>query len=205
MLKILYILFFMVSAVNAQTKMSSAEAVTLKAKVKAHAASVNTLLSDFTQYKHLDFLSNDIVTSGKLAFRSPNMVKWEYTTPFKYSVLLKNETLFIDNEGKKSNLDIGSNEMFKQLNTLIINSIKGDMFDENEFNILYFKKEINSEVHFSVKDGKFSKYIKAFHIIFNEEGHVVELKMIEPSEDYTRIIFKNRTVNVPLTDAIFPE
>ena len=203
--RIFYILFFIVVAGNAQVKMSITESAVLKAKVKAHSATVNTLLSEFVQYKHLDFLSNDIITSGKLAFKSPNTVKWEYTIPFKYSVLFKNETLFINDEGKKSNIDIGSNEMFKQLNTLIINSIKGDMFDENEFVISYFKKEVNSEVHFSAKDEKFSKYIKAFHIIFNEEGHVIELKMIEPSEDYTRIVFNNRSINIPLSDAIFAD
>ena len=90
--KLFYILFFIATAVNAQTKMGSTEAAKLKAKVKAHAASVKTLLSDFAQYKHLDFLSNDIVTTGKLEFKSPNTVKWEYTTPFKYAVLFKNET-----------------------------------------------------------------------------------------------------------------
>lgn len=205
MRNIVYILFFMVAAVNAQTKMSSAESADLKAKVKAHAKTINTLSSDFTQYKHLDFLSNDIETSGKLAFKSPDMVKWEYLKPFKYSVLFKNDKLYINDEGNKSDVDLGSNKMFKQLNALIINSVKGDMFDDKEFDISYFKKEANSEVHFSPKDEAFTKYIKSFHIIFNDEGHVVELKMIEPSEDYTRIIFSNRSVNIPLSDAIFTE
>ncbi len=195
----------MVVAVNAQTKMSTSESAILKAKVKAQAARINTLLSDFTQYKHLDFLSNDIVTSGKLVFKSPNMVKWEYVTPFKYSIFLKNETFFINDEGKKTNVDIGSNKIIKQLNNLIINSVKGDMFDENKFDITYFKKGANSEVYFSPKDKKFSKYIKAFHITFNVDGDVVELKMIESSEDYTRIVFSNRTVNIILPDAIFTQ
>ena len=195
----------MVVGVNAQTKISASESAILKAKVKAKATTINTLLSDFTQYKHLDFLSNDIVTSGKLAFKSSNMVKWEYVTPFKYSILFKNEMLFINDEGNKTNVDIGSNKMFKQLNNLIIKSVKGDMFDENEFDITYFKKGANNEVHFSPKDKKFSKYIKAFHITFDIEGDVVELKMIESSEDYTRIVFNNRTVNIPLSDAIFAQ
>ncbi|MBO0591063.1 outer membrane lipoprotein carrier protein LolA [Cellulophaga sp. E16_2] len=205
MRNILYILLFIAIGVNAQTKMSSSEAVVLKTKVKAQATITKTLLSDFTQYKHLDFLSNDIVTSGKLAFKSPNTVKWQYTTPFKYSVLFKNETLFINDEGKKSNVDIGSSGMFKQLNALIINSIKGDMFDENEFDIAYFKKDKLNEVHFSPKDKKLSKYIKAFYILFNQEGNVVEIKMIEPSEDYTRIVFNNRSINTQLSDALFAE
>jgi len=201
----LYILFFMAVALNAQTKMNMEESVILKTKVKEQSTTINTLLSDFTQYKHLDFLSSDIITSGKLSFKSPNMVKWEYLTPFKYSILFKNETLLINDEGKKSNVDIGSNKMFKQLNTIIINSVKGDLFDENKFDITYFKNGVNSEVHFYPKNKEFSKYIKAFQITFNIEGDVVEFKMIEQSEDYTRIVFKNRAVNITLSDAIFTQ
>jgi len=203
MRKILYTLFFLVITVNAQTKMTIAEADILKAKVKERTTAINTLLSDFTQYKHLDFLDNDIETSGKLTFKAPDLVKWEYVKPFKYLVLFKDEKLFINDEGNKSNIDIGSSKMFKQLNKLIINSIKGDMFDETEFNIEYFKKDKNNVVHFSPKDEKFAKYIKTFHITFNDKGDVVAVKMIEPSEDYTKIIFTNKELNKPLPDAIF--
>jgi outer membrane lipoprotein-sorting protein len=123
----------MASLLNAQEKMNTIEANSLKMKVKEQANSTKTISSDFTQYKHLDFLSNDIITTGKLAFKTPNLVKWEYVEPFKYSVLFKDETLYINDEGNKSNFDVGSSKMFKQLNKLIINSIKGDMFDDNEF------------------------------------------------------------------------
>lgn len=203
MRNIIYIFFFIGTLVHAQVEMNPTEAADLKLKVKSQAAKINTLQSDFIQYKHLDFLANDIETSGKLVFKSPDIVKWEYTKPFNYSVLFKDKTLFINNEGSKSDLDVGSSDLFKQLNGLIVNSIKGDMFDENQFTITYFKNESNSVVHSVSKDKKFSKYIKAFHITFNAEGEVIELKMIEPTDDYTRIIFSNRTVNTPIADAVF--
>ncbi|MEP0263970.1 outer membrane lipoprotein carrier protein LolA [Dokdonia sp.] len=203
MRNIIYIFFLIGTLASAQVKMSQAEAEDLKLKVKSQAATIHTLQSDFIQYKHLDFLANDIETSGKLVFKSPDIVKWEYTEPFNYSVLFKDKTLFINNEGNKSDLDVGSSDLFKQLNGLIVNSIKGDMFDEDQFTITYFKDTSNSVVHSVSKDEKFSKYIKAFHITFNAEGEVIELKMIEPTDDYTRIIFSNRTVNTPIADAVF--
>jgi len=203
MRKLVYILFFTFCATQAQTPMNSTEASALKTKVKALAASTKTISSDFVQYKHLDFLDNDIKTSGKLAFKAPNLVKWEYLKPFKYSVLFKDEKLFINDEGNKSNVDIGSNKMFKQLNKLIINSVKGDMFDDDEFTIEYFNKGDNSLVYFNPKDKKFAKYIQAFHITFNGKGDVIEVKMIEPSEDYTKIVFTNKKQNQPLDNAIF--
>ncbi|TMM59559.1 outer membrane lipoprotein carrier protein LolA [Maribacter algarum] len=185
--------------------MSTPEAAALKATVKALSDQTETITADFVQYKRLDFLSDDIKSEGKLAFKSPSMVKWEYVKPFAYSVLFKNETLFINDNGNKSDMDMGSNKIFKQLNQLITASIKGDMFDASEFEVSYFKKDGNSEVHFNPKDKQFAEFIKSFHITFNTKGEVQEVKMIEPSDDYTQIVFSNRTTNQPLSDAVFAQ
>jgi outer membrane lipoprotein carrier protein len=203
MRNLVYLLFLVVFVGHTQTQMNDSEALALKAKVKVLAFSTKTISSDFVQYKHLDFLDNDIETSGKLAFKSPNLVKWEYVTPFKYSVLFKDEKLYINDEGNKSDIDIGSNKIFKQLNRLIVSSVKGDMFDDNEFIIEYFNKDYNSIVYFSPKDHKFAKYIKTFHITFNEKGDVIEVKMIEPSEDYTKIVFTNKVLNQNIDETVF--
>ena len=204
MYKLFCIAIFFVSVnLFAQVPMDNQEAIALKTLVKSRAATTKTILSDFTQSKHLDFLDNDIVTKGELAFKSPNLIKWSYTDPFKYSVVFKNETLYINDEGNKSNVDIGSSKMFKQLNKLIINSVKGDMFDDNAFSITYFKIDGLSLVQFTSKDEKLSKYISAFHITFNKKGDVEQVKMIEPSGDFTKIDFVNRVLNNPLNDTLF--
>ena len=103
--RFIYMLVFLVSINSfSQTKMNTEEANTLKTLVKKRAATTKTILSDFTQSKHLDFLDNDIITKGQLAFTSPNNIKWSYIDPFKYSVIFKNETLYINDEGNKSNV-----------------------------------------------------------------------------------------------------
>lgn len=185
--------------------MSTTDAEALKEKVRALAETTETISSEFVQYKHLDFLSNDIKSTGKLAFKSPDMVKWEYVTPFDYSVIFKNETLYINDNGNKSVMDMGSNKVFKQLNQLITASIKGDLFDAEEFTVAYFNKEKKSKAHFEPTDPEFREFIKSFQIIFNAIGEVEEVKMIEPSDDYTQIIFSNRTTNQDLPDAVFAQ
>ncbi|MGI9552099.1 MAG: LolA family protein, partial [Aurantibacter sp.] len=198
-----FLAFFVFSSLAAQTKMDGYEAEALRTKVKSLAQTTETVTSDFIQYKHLDFLSNDFESKGKLSFKSPDLVKWEYISPFAYSVLFKADMLYINNEGDKSDVDIGSNKLFKQLNKLISASVTGDMFNTEEFNISYFIKGNKSEVRFSSKDKKLAKYIKEFHIVFNAKAEVSEVKMIEPSDDYTHIVFSNRTVNQALPDAVF--
>ena len=203
MRNILYILFFIVSTVHSQQKMNTVEANALKEKVKIQAAQTETITSDFVQYKHLDFLANDIITKGNLNFKTPNMVKWSYVDPFVYSVIFKDENLYINDEGQKSDVNLSSSKLFKQLNKLIVNIVKGDMFDEKEFDITYFKTATASDVHFVPLNNKISKYIKAFHIQFNNKGDVIEIKMIEPSDDYTKILFSNRILNKTVSDAVF--
>ena len=203
--RLLYLLFLVCTTSFAQTQMNNTEATELQSKVKSLAETTKTITADFVQYKHLDFLSDDIVSTGKLSFKSPDLVKWAYVKPFEYSVLFKDDMLYINNEGKKNEVDIGSNKMFKQLNKLISSSVTGDMFNTEEFNISYFNKGSDTEVHFSPKDKKFAKYIKEFHILFNADAEVSEVKMIEPSNDYTHIVFSNRLTNQNLSDAVFAQ
>lgn len=192
-------------SVSAQeTSMSASEIDVFKAKVEASAASTQTIQSDFVQFKHLDFLSNDIETSGSMSFKSPNKVRWEYTKPYQYQVIFKEDKLLINDGGTKSKVDIGSSKMFKKLNELIINSVKGNMFVDEDFTISYAQTPTAYKATFIPKDQKVAGYIAQFELLFGKDNaQVKEVKMIEPSKDFTRIIFKNRTLNSAIDDAVF--
>lgn len=197
-------LFLSVHMVVSQTAMTATEIETFKAKVKALDAHTKTITSDFTQLKHLSFLDNDIKTEGKLAFKTPNLIKWAYTFPYQYSVIFKDNKLIINDEGDTSNIDMGSNKMFKSLNNIIANSIKGNMFKEDDFTISYFKTQQNILIKFVPKDADISKFFNLFELTFSKtSSDVMEVKMIEPSQDYTKIIFKNKTRNTPVNNEIF--
>ena len=123
---------------------------------------------------------------------------------FYYQNKIQNNTIFINDGGDKSNINIGSNTIFKSLNNLIISSLKGNLFDDNIFIISYFKLDENYLVKFTPKDKNILDLIVAFELIFHKETNdVIEVKMIESSNDYTKIIFKNKTLNITISDAIF--
>ena len=201
---IIFILFLSFHVSFSQELLNENEIKTFKEHVIMLDSHTKTIVSDFIQYKHLSFLNNDIETMGKLVFKIPNAVKWEYTSPYQYSVIFKDNTLLINDGGDKSNIDIGSNKMFKSLNIMITNSVKGNMFNDDEFAISYFKTDENYLVKFVPKDANMLKFIAVLELIFNKNTHdVAEVKMMEPSEDYTKIIFKNKTRNTAVSDAIF--
>jgi len=197
-------LFLATTAIYAQKAMTANEISDFKKTVKSVAKKTSTISSDFDQFKHMEFLSDDIKTSGKMQFKAPNLVKWSYTKPFQYSVIFKEGQLLINDEGKKSDVNIGSNQLFKKLNVLIVKSISGDMFDDAEFAMNFNKTENHAIITFNSKDVELKKYISKFVLHFDKFSHtVVEVIMVEPSEDYTRIVFKNRKENQTIEDEVF--
>jgi len=201
------LLFFIVigSSIQAQeTAMTASEIVSFKGKVIATAQTTKSIKTDFTQYKHLDFLSEDVKTSGKMLFKSPNLVKWEYTNPYQYSVIFREEQLLINDGGTKSTVDIGNSKLFKKLNQLIVSSVKGNMFSDADFTVSFFKSSKYNKAVFKPKDKKIAGYIASFELLFNkDDAQVFEVKMVEPSQDFTRIIFSNRTLNSTINDSAF--
>lgn len=201
---VLFLSFSLFSGFAQEHKMSDSEANTFKYAVNAVAKNTKTLTTDFTQSKHMDFLSKDIETSGKMNFKAPNMLQWQYVKPYQYSIIFKNNKIFINDAGKKNNIDKGNSKMFDKLNKLIVGSVNGNMFDENEFTISYFKTKDFNITKLLPKDAALKKYVKQMELYFDKTGNTVsQVKMIEPSNDYTKIIFKNKVINAKIDDSVF--
>ncbi|WP_433834592.1 LolA family protein [Flavobacterium anhuiense] len=200
----LLILFISGSLFAQEQKMTAAEISQFKEDVNVVAKKIKTLSTDFIQYKHLDFLSKDIETSGKMVFKEPALLSWQYKKPYNYSIVFKNGKILINDEGKKSAVDIGNSKIFARINKLIVGSVSGNMFDDKEFTISYFKVKGQNLAKFIPKDATLKKYIKQIELTFDkEEATVVQVKLLESSEDYTRIVLKNKVINAKIDDSVF--
>jgi outer membrane lipoprotein-sorting protein len=196
--------FWSISFFAQEQKMTETEITAFKQSVSLFSKKTKSLSSDFVQFKHLGFLSKDIETSGKMYYKEPNMVLWQYKKPYNYSIVFKNGKILINDEGKKSTTDVGNNKVFAKINKLIVGSVSGDMFDDKEFSISYFKNKTNTITKFLPKDATIKKYIKQIELTFNkEDSSVQEVKLFESSDDYTRIVLKNKVLNAKIENSFF--
>lgn len=187
-----------------EQKMNENEITVFKQSVAVVSKKIKTLTTDFVQYKHLDFLSKDIETSGKMVFKEPGLLLWQYKKPYSYSIVFKNGKILINDEGKKSAVDIGNSKLFGKINKLIVGSVSGDLFDDAAFSISYFKTKDQNITRFIPKDATLKKYIKQIELTFDKnDATVLQVKLLESSADYTKIVLKNKVINAKVDDAVF--
>ncbi len=194
-----------VSLTKAQeVELSVSEINTFKEQVNNTAQKSNTIVNEFVQLKHIDFLSNDIESSGDLYFKKPNIIKWSYTNPYQYSVIFRDKKLFINDSGKKSDLNLGTNKIFEKLNDLIAKSVSGDMLNDDQFTMSFFKKNHIYLVKLIPKEENLGSMFKQIELSFSKSDYLVSsVKLIEPSGDFTLINFKNKSINQPISNEVF--
>ncbi|MFP3596198.1 LolA family protein [Chryseobacterium sp. SIMBA_029] len=185
------------------TSMTGAEAKAFVTRISSETQQIKTLQSDFTQTKKMDFLDKNIVTYGKMSLKSPNMLSWKYTKPYQYSIVFKDNKIFINDQGKKSSVDAKS-KTFEKINKLIVGSSNGKMFNDPEFTVTYFKNGNYNIAKFIPKSAQLLKYIKQIELHFpKNETTVSQVNMTEASGDTTNILFKNTKINAPIPASEF--
>ncbi|MCJ8154447.1 outer membrane lipoprotein carrier protein LolA [Chryseobacterium sp. SSA4.19] len=185
------------------TAMSAAEAKAFVTKVSSETKAIKTLQSDFTQTKKMDFLDKNIVTYGKMSLKTPSMLSWRYTRPYQYSIVFKDNKIFINDQGKKSSVDAKS-KTFEKINKLIVGSSNGQMFNDPEFSVTYQKSANFNIAKFIPKSAQLLKYIKQIELSFPKgQSTVSQVNMTEASGDTTNIVFKNTKINAPIAASEF--
>src|SRR5690554_5475757 len=209
--KTLYIFFTLLSVCTIlpssfaqEQQLSIAEIAKFKKEVMQQSEKIKSLKTDFIQYKHLSFLSREIETSGNMIFQAPDLLNWRYIKPYQYSIGFRKGKIHINDQGNKSSFDASSNKMFEKINKLIVGSVSGNMFDDNEFTISYFKNKTHYIARFIPKAKDLKQVIEEVELYFPFDRMMVsEVKLNESSGDYTKIIFKNQQLNAKVIPSDF--
>lgn len=178
---------------------------TFQKKLHTIAAETNSLQSDFVQIKHLAVLSEDIESNGKLSYKASNKLRWEYTSPLEYLIILKDGKVSIKDEGKVSSYDLSGNKTFQKINEMMIGSIQGDLLvNEADYSYDFQENSTTYLVVMSPKQEKVKEFMKSINIYFSKKDYSVEqVKMLEQSGDYTLMKFKNKKTNASISDKTF--
>lgn len=160
------------------------------------AATTTSIKASFKQEKYLSILSNKIDSEGTILFKKPNLLKWSYSQPFEYTIVLNGKEIIIKDQGNVNSFDIGSSQAFKQINELIINSVEGNILDEARFSIEYLEGKDLYLTKLIPKEAQLKNFIQGIDIYFDKKDFSVsQVRLIESEGDYTLISFFNKKMN----------
>lgn len=199
---ILFLLPALVLSQNAQ--LSNEEVKTFKKEVAKHAEGLQTLSSEFTQTKYMQLMEDEAVSEGKLYYKNPDVLKWEYSEPYIYKILFKDGQLHLDDNGKKSVTSLKSNKLFGKLVSLISGSVNGKLLDDPEnFEVTYTRSGKYIEAVITPIDPSIKDMFSEIILLFNGEYLVDSVKLMEDTGDYTQIKFRNISINKEIEEKVF--
>ena len=133
------------------------------------------------------------------------MLRWEYTDPFHYLIILNNGKILIKDEEKENQFDARSNKVFGEINSILLGCAQGTLLnDEKKFQASFFETTNSFLVKLQPKDLQLKSIFSEILIFFDKSDYSVSrLIMNEVSGDFTTIKFSEKKLNKPIPDEKF--
>lgn len=175
------------------------------AKINAAAARMPSMTCDFTQTKHLAMLREKMVSKGKMYYRKPDKLRWEYVSPYKYTFILNGAKVSVANNKRNDVIDTRNNKLFKEIARIMMSTVTGRaLSDTGDFTITINETAPTWDVTLVPKRKNikqmFSKIILKFR---RTDCQVQQIELYEKNGDRTEIKLQNIKTPSPVNDALF--
>lgn len=166
--------------------------------------SIQTIQSDFVQEKNLSMLEEKIVSKGQFFFKKDKMVRLEYTTPYKYLMIINGDNILIKDEKKTNRLSAKSNKMFRQINEIIVDCLSGQALGNPNYTVKAFENKSQYALILSPSSKSLKEFFNDIRIFVDKKEYTVaRVEMNELSGDNTVMNFSHPLLNRPLEAAVF--
>jgi len=173
-------------------------------QINVASAKTNTITADFSQVKEMSFLEEKAISSGKFYYDKSKKLRWEYTEPFSYAIILNNDRLRIIDEGKSKDFEAGSNRMFLEISNIMTGMVNGTLLSSPQFTTTWSEGPDYYLAELIPAGTDLKDYLSRIELKLNKQDFTVdELKMFEKSGDYTQISFHNKKLNETIPVEIF--
>jgi len=201
----IYILLFLNASIQAQSDYKAVDDIdAFNEKISAISKSTETLQCDFTQEKSLSFLDKKMISSGSLYFSSDEKLRWEYTSPYNYAILMANDQLVIIDEGEVNQTKMGNNPAVKNVQAMLTNTLKGDFSSQVD---MFDQRVEESDDHYRItlvpKESAMKEFVSELQVYFTKQDFMASKFIMNENGDMTITEFSNQKINASLPDNIF--
>lgn len=158
--------------------------------------------ADFVEEKRVSVLTDIALSKGKMYYRRPNNIRWEYIEPQQILLVAVDEGVLLINNGQQIR-EANAIRGFLEISNMIKGFIDGSALnDKSMFGLSYFEDSDGAFVIRMVpKNRRMRQFMEELTLTF-KDGLIHSFGM-QQSGDLTLIVFSNILVNKPISDSIF--
>ncbi|PCJ00893.1 MAG: lipoprotein carrier protein LolA [Flavobacteriales bacterium] len=175
----------------------------LKKKLLNQSDATKSIVSDFTQEKHVSFMKEAQISKGKFYYQQQNKMRWEQTSPHPYVLLINESKIRIKDNGREKDLK-GANKMMGKINKLMIGLINGEIFNSKDFESSYFSYSNTYIIVLKPKSKRLQSMFNTIELTFSKKTiRLNTLTFFEKSGDKSVMKFFNDKFNTSIKQSIF--
>lgn len=185
--------------------LSDAQKKEVLVKLNNAATGLKTMSCDFVQTKHLSMLSEKMVSKGKMYYKQPDKLRWEYTTPYQYLFIFNGTKVYVGNSKKKDVIDTNSNRVFKEVARIMMNTVTGKALNStSDFTVTIDSDKNNYLVTLVPKKKDLRQMFSKVVLYFSKSNLMIaEINIHEKNGDWTNIKLSNVAYNKPVNETLF--
>lgn len=207
MKKITTILFLLLlcSVTSIAAPLSIRQKQDVISRINKAASGLKSMNCSFTQTKYLSLLSDKMVSQGKMYYKQPNKLRWEYTSPYQYLFIFNGTKVYVGNKSRKDIIDTQSNKIFKEVARIMMSTVTGTaLSNSSDFSVDVADGNAIWKVTLVPKKKEMKKMFTKIELSFNKPDLMIaEINIYEKNNDRTNIRLKNITKNVTVNESLF--
>ncbi len=195
--------------VGAQTPkpLDEAASQTVMAALTEAAASMQTLQCRFVQEKTSLMLAEPSVAEGTMHFAAPDRMRWEYTTPYAFALVVNGERIVKVTDGKAEVVDGKSGRMYQGMVGLIMGSASGKkLFDPTVFDVAMYDNGDCWKAEMTPKRRDMKRMFSQLVFRFDKKTNgISRVEFKDAGGDVTSIRFEGIRLNEAIDNSVFAE
>lgn len=199
------LMLLLLFSVTGKAALTDAQKKEVIEKINAATSKVKTMDCTFTQTKYLSLLKDKMISEGKMCYKQPDKLRWEYTSPYQYLFIFNGSKVYVGNKSRKDVIDTKSNKVFKEVARIMMSTVTGKaLSNASEFSVdvadggaqwlvtlVPSKKEMRN---------MFSKIVLSFD---KSRFSISEINLYEKNNDRTNIKLKGIKTNTTVNESLF--
>ena len=205
---LLSIMFVAVSLmVTAQTQLSESQTQEVIRQLTQVASTMQSMQCRFVQEKTSSMLAEPSVAEGTMHYAAPDRMRWEYTAPYAFALVVNGERLVKVTDGKAEVLEGNAGRMYQGMVNLIIGSASGKkLFDTTVFDIVFYDDNGFWRADMTPKRRDMKRMFSQLVFRFDKKTNgISRVEFVSANCDITSIRFEEIKVNEAIGDKVFAE